>query len=118
MEGIIAFTTAPLRLATGLGLIMASLALLYLIVVVVQKLTVGIDIPGYPTMVVLILLIGGIQLITLGIVGEYIARMYIQEKNRPIYIAKEALVKQPGEAVQKMPAGAENGRGIQKEYAD
>ena len=98
MDGIIAFTTAPLKIATGLGLVMAGLALLYLVVVIIQKLTVGIDIPGYPTLVGLLLLIGGIQLVTLGIAGEYIGRMYIQAKNRPIYIAKDDLVageKQP-----------------------
>ena len=91
IDGIIAFTTAPLKIATGLGLVMAGFSLLYLLVVVVQKLTVGIDVPGYPTLIVLILLIGGIQLITLGIIGEYIGRMYIQEKQRPIYIAREVV---------------------------
>ena len=57
----------------------------------VQKLAFGIDIPGYPTIIVLILLIGGLQMITLGIIGEYIARIYIQGKHRPLYIAKEYL---------------------------
>ena len=91
IDGILAFTTAPLRIATGLGLGMAGLSLLYLVIVVIQKLTVGIEIPGYPTLIVLILLIGGIQLTTLGIMGEYLGRMYIQDKHRPIYIAKETL---------------------------
>ena len=83
------FTTFPLKIATVLGSITSGLAILYLIVVVCQKLLFSIDVPGYPTIVVLILLIGGIQLFVLGIIGEYIARIYLQGKNRPIYIEKE-----------------------------
>lgn len=88
MEGIFAFTTAPLRLATILGLITSALSVIYLLVVVFQKLIFGIDVAGYATIVVLILLLGGIQLLCIGIIGEYIARTYIQTKKRPIYIAK------------------------------
>ena len=109
IDGIIAFTTTPLKLATGLGMIMAGFSLLYLIVVVIQKLTIGIDVPGYPTLIVLILLIGGIQMITLGIMGEYIARMYIQEKNRPIYIAKEMITVSPEEESGSGPAAPSTG---------
>ncbi len=87
--GITAFTTAPLNLATWLGGISSLLSGLYMIVVVIQKLFFGIDIPGYPTLVVLILLIGGIQMLLLGIIGQYIAKIYIEGKHRPIYIAKE-----------------------------
>ena len=89
IEGIVAFTTAPLNLATWLGGICAVLSGLYMIVVVIQKLCFGIDIPGYPTLVVLILLIGGIQMLLLGIIGQYISKIYIEGKKRPIYIAKE-----------------------------
>lgn len=89
IEGIVAFTTAPLHLATWLGGICAVLSILYMIVVVIQKLCFGIDIPGYPTLVVLILLIGSIQMLLLGIMGQYIAKIYIEGKRRPIYIAKE-----------------------------
>lgn len=89
IHGIVAFTTAPLNIATWLGGICAALSGLYMIVVVIQKLCFGIAIPGYPTLVVLILLIGGIQMLLLGIIGQYIARIYIEGKRRPIYIAKE-----------------------------
>ena len=89
IHGIVAFTTAPLNIATWLGGICAVLSGLYMIVVVIQKLCFGIAIPGYPTLVVLILLIGGIQMLLLGIIGQYIARIYIEGKRRPIYIAKE-----------------------------
>ena len=88
LEGIFAFTTAPLRIATILGLITSVLSVIYLLVVVFQKLFFGIDVAGYATIVVLILLLGGIQLLCIGIIGEYIARTYIQTKKRPIYIAK------------------------------
>ena len=89
IEGIVAFTTAPLNLATWLGGTCAALSGLYMLVVVIQKLFFGIAIPGYPTLVVLILLIGGIQMLLLGIIGQYIAKIYIEGKHRPIYIAKE-----------------------------
>ena len=89
VEGIVAFTTAPLNLATWLGGICALLAGVYMLVVIIQKLCFGIAIPGYPTLVVLILFIGGIQMLLLGIIGQYISKIYIEGKRRPIYIAKE-----------------------------
>ncbi len=91
MEGIFAFSTTPLRISTIIGLITALLSIIYLIVVVIQKLAFGINVEGYATIVVLILLLGGIQLCCIGIIGEYIARTYIQTKNRPIYIAKDVI---------------------------
>ncbi len=91
MEGIFAFTTAPLRISTVIGLLTSLLSIIYLVVVVVQKLVFGNPVAGYPTIVVLILLLGGIQLLSIGIIGEYIARTYIQTKGRPIYIAKDVI---------------------------
>ena len=88
-EGIVAFSTFPLRIATYIGGIFSALSLIYMIVVVIQKLFFGIEIPGYPTLVVLILLVGGIQMLLLGIIGQYIAKIYIEGKKRPIYIMKE-----------------------------
>lgn len=91
IDGFVSFTTFPLKIATGLGIFTSFCAIAYLIVVVIQKLCFGNEVPGYPTIVVLILLLGGIQLTILGIIGEYIARMYVQQKNRPIYIEKKVL---------------------------
>lgn len=91
LEGIFAFTTAPLKIATFSGIFSAIFALIYLIIVIIEKLATGIDVPGYATIVVLIAFLGGLQLFCLGLIGEYIARIYIQTKNRPIYIAKEIL---------------------------
>jgi len=91
IEGIIGFSTKPLRLAAYLGSLTAIAAILYLIVVVLQKLIVGIDIPGYATIIVLILLLGGMQLFCIGIIGEYVGKTFEQSKHRPVYIAKEVL---------------------------
>ena len=89
ISGIVSFSTAPLTISTILGLFMSFISILYLIFIVIQKIFFGIAIPGYPTIVVLILLLGGIQLLSIGIIGEYLARTYIETKNRPIYILKE-----------------------------
>ena len=91
IEGIIGFSTAPLRLSTYLGIITAILAVFYTIWVIIEKLVWGIDVPGYATMIVLTLLLGGIQLLCIGIIGEYVGRTFEQSKDRPIYIAKEIL---------------------------
>ena len=91
IEGIIGFSTAPLRLATFLGTCSGIAAVIYLIVVVLQKLIWGINVPGYATVIVLILFFGSAQLFCTGIIGEYVGRTFEQSKDRPIYIAKEVL---------------------------
>jgi glycosyltransferase involved in cell wall biosynthesis len=91
LTGIVSFTTMPLRLAAFAGVASALLALIYMIVVVVQKLVFDIAVPGYATLVGLILLLGGIQLFCLGIVGEYLAKTYVESKRRPIYVARRVL---------------------------
>ena len=96
IEGIIGYSTAPLRLATWLGGLPGIAAVLYLIAVVLQKLIWGIDVPGYATIIVLILFFGSVQLFCIGIIGEYVGRIFEQSKQRPIYIAKEVLLPQEG----------------------
>lgn len=91
IDGIIGYSTAPLRLATYLGGFTAVAAVIYLIIVVLQKLIAGIDVPGYATIIVLILLLGSMQLFCIGIIGEYVGKTFEQSKNRPVYIAKEVL---------------------------
>ena len=91
IEGIIGYSTAPLRLATCLGGAAGIAAVLYLIVVVLQKLIWGIDVPGYATIIVLILFFGSMQLFCIGIIGEYVGRTFEQSKDRPIYVTKEVL---------------------------
>ena len=91
IEGIIGYSTKPLRIATFLGSLSAVAALVYLVIVVLQKLITGIDIPGYATIIVLILFFGSTQLFCLGIIGEYVGKTFEQSKNRPVYITKEIL---------------------------
>ncbi len=91
IDGIIGYSTKPLRMATFMGGLTSAAALVYLIIVVLQKLITGIDIPGYATIIVLILLLGGVQLFCIGIIGEYVGRTFEQSKDRPVYIAKEIL---------------------------
>ena len=91
VEGIIGYSTKPLRIATFCGGITAVMAMIYLVVVVLEKLITGIDIPGYATIIVLILLLGGIQLFCIGIIGEYVGKIFEQSKDRPIFITKEIL---------------------------
>ena len=90
-EGISAFSTKPLKLATYIGITASFAAIIYLIVVVFKRIFFGDPVSGYATIVGLILLLGGIQLFCIGIIGSYLAKTYVQSKNRPIYIAKEIL---------------------------
>ena len=91
IEGIIGYSTKPLRIATFLGGFTSVMSMIYLIIVVLQKLIAGIDIPGYATIIVLILFLGGMQLFCIGIIGEYIGKIFEQSKDRPIYITKEII---------------------------
>lgn len=97
LDGIVSFTTFPLRLSTYIGSFISVLSFIYMFVVIAQKLIWGISVPGYATIIVLILFIGGIQLVALGIIGTYLSRVYMEEKRRPIYIAKE-YIDRDGEA--------------------
>ena len=91
IDGIIGFSTKPLRTATFLGGFTALAAIIYLIWVILEKLLIGIDISGYATIIVLILFLGSMQLFCIGIIGEYVGKIFEQSKNRPIYLAKEIL---------------------------
>ena len=91
VEGIIGFSTAPLRLATLLGSVTGVAALVYLLCVILEKLIKGIAVPGYATIIVLLLFFSSIQLFCIGIIGEYVGRNFEQSKERPIYIAKEVI---------------------------
>ncbi len=93
LDGVLSFSTFPLQLSIWLGLFVSFCSLVYMIVVIVQKLAFGIDVPGYATLVVLTLLLSGIQLLMLGVIGEYLAKTYLQTKNRPLYVEKDRLDK-------------------------
>ena len=91
VDGIIGYSTKPLRMATFMGVITSIAAFVYLLVVFVQRLAYGIDVPGYASTIILILFLGGVQLLCIGIIGEYVGRIFEQSKHRPIYLAKEVL---------------------------
>lgn len=91
IDGIIGYSTAPLRFATYMGFFTALAAFIYLLIVIIEKMTAGIDVPGYATIIVLMLFLGSIQLFCIGIIGEYVGRIFEQSKERPIFIAKEIL---------------------------
>ena len=91
LEGIVGFSTAPLRLSVYLGFFTAIAAVIYSLVVLLEKLIYGIAVPGYATIIVLILLLGSMQLFCIGIIGEYVGKIFEQSKDRPIYLQKEYL---------------------------
>lgn len=100
IEGMVSFSTKPLEMVISLGLSVSALSIIYMIVVIIKKLVFGEPVPGYPTIIVLILLLGGIQLTVLGIIGEYLAKVHIEVKKRPIYLAKEVLEREEGETLE------------------
>ncbi|MDO5018407.1 MAG: glycosyltransferase family 2 protein [Lagierella massiliensis] len=89
LDGIISFSAAPLDLAVLIGSILSSIGFLYALYIVVKTIILGKDVPGFATIVCLILLIGGINLIFMGVIGSYIGRIYEEVKGRPSYIIKE-----------------------------
>ncbi|QYY30841.1 glycosyltransferase family 2 protein [Cupriavidus pinatubonensis] len=88
LEGITSFSTLPLRSWTYLGCVIASLAFLYGMYIVVRTMILGVDVPGYASLLSLLLFFGGLQLIGLGVVGEYVGRIYDESKGRPIYLVR------------------------------
>lgn len=91
MDGFISFSYVPLRLATRFGFLISGAAFLYALWVVVRRLLWGTMVPGFAALIVVIALLGGIQLITIGIMGEYIGRIYDEVKRRPLYLVAEAV---------------------------
>ena len=89
LEGIIAFSTAPLAIASVLGLLVCLAAVAALAVVLVKTLAFGDPVAGWPSMICIILFLGGVQLLTVGIIGQYLAKTYLETKKRPIYILAE-----------------------------
>ncbi|WP_431285985.1 glycosyltransferase family 2 protein [Humitalea sp. 24SJ18S-53] len=95
LEGITSFTVAPLKVATYLGLLTAFGALVYLVVVIVKTVMFGADVAGYPSLMVVVLFLGGVQLVTLGLIGEYLGRIFNETKQRPLYLVERHLPSHP-----------------------
>ena len=91
IDGIVGFTTAPLRIATILGVLVSLFGFIWMIFIVIKAIFIGDPVAGYPSMIAIISLLGGIQLIVIGIMGEYIGRTYMESKHRPNYIIKNIL---------------------------
>ena len=90
IEGITSFTTAPLRIATFIGIIVAIWALCYMLWIISKVIIWGDPVAGYPTIMTVMLFIGAVQLICIGILGEYVGRIFNETKNRPTYLIKQA----------------------------
>lgn len=88
IDGICAFSTVPLVIAAVLGLLFCMLAFILIVVIIVKTLLYGDPVGGWPSTICVILMVGGIQLLALGIIGEYLAKTYLETKHRPIYIVK------------------------------
>ena len=93
IDGVTAFSVAPLRLATVLGTVLAVIAFLYGLQIVYETLVYGTDVPGYPSLFVGVMVLGGVQLIMIGVVGEYIGKILEEIKGRPVYFVAEHDVK-------------------------
>lgn len=91
VEGITSFSIMPLKVWTYLGLLVSSLSFLYALKLILSKLIFGNPVAGYPSIMVAILFLGGIQLIGIGVLGEYLGRIYMESKHRPKYIVKEVV---------------------------
>ncbi len=89
VEGITTFTTSPLRISTFLGFSISLLTFLYICYFLMKTICFGDPVKGFPTLVIIILFLGGIQLISLGIIGEYLARIFHETKHRPVYLVNE-----------------------------
>lgn len=89
IDGLTSFTTAPLRLASLFGVVVSLFAFLYILFLVVRTLFFGSDVAGYPSIMAAVLFIGGVQLLSLGIIGEYIGRIFVETKRRPLYFVEE-----------------------------
>lgn len=89
IDGITSFTTAPLRISTVFGMLVSLSAFVYILIIIIRVLLYGVDVSGYPSLMAAILFLGGVQLLSLGIIGEYIARIFNESKQRPLYLVEE-----------------------------
>jgi len=89
IDGITSFTTSPLRISSILGILVSISAFIYIVYLVIRTAAFGTDLAGYPSMMAVILFLGGIQLLSLGVIGEYVGRIFNETKNRPLYFVEE-----------------------------
>ena len=106
LDGITSFTTVPLRLISYLGLMIAAFSGLYGVCVMIKTLLLGNPVAGYPSLIVMVLLLGGVQLLSLGIIGEYLGRLFDEAKARPLYFIRDFLPRRSEVDISVRPGGA------------
>jgi glycosyltransferase involved in cell wall biosynthesis len=106
LDGITGSTTAPLRVWSYAGAVAAGFAILYAVFLIARTLIVGVEVPGYASLMVVVLLFGGLNLLSLGVIGEYLGRTYTEVKGRPLYIVRETV----GFAGEAQPSAARSER--------
>lgn len=89
VDGFVSFSTVPLRVWSYVGVIMAFLSVIYASMIILQTIVSGVDVPGYASLLVFVLFFGSVQLISVGVLGEYISRLFVEAKQRPIYVVDE-----------------------------
>lgn len=92
IDGLTSFTTAPLRISSVMGFIISLVAFIYIVVIIVRTLVYGVQAAGYPSIMAVVLFLGGVQLLSLGVIGEYIGRIFNETKGRPLYFVEEVHV--------------------------
>ncbi|HXZ46959.1 MAG TPA: glycosyltransferase family 2 protein [Pseudolabrys sp.] len=106
IEGLTSFSVAPLRVASLLGLLLAAGALIFGVEILVETVIYGKDVPGYPSLVVGLMVLGGVQLILIGVLGEYVGKMLSEIKARPVYFVAEHSVKRASESAKARPVAS------------
>jgi len=96
LEGFTSFSTVPLRIWTYIGAIGAFLTFVYALFIILRTLILGVDVPGYASLLVAVLFLGSLQLLSVGLLGEYIGRVYLESKRRPVYIVRREFGKRDG----------------------
>lgn len=91
VDGLVSFSTLPLKVWSYLGLVVSAFALLYALFFLLRTLFIGVEVPGFPTLVVSVMFFAGVQLISLGVLGEYVARIYEEVKGRPLFLVDEII---------------------------
>jgi hypothetical protein len=89
LDGIVSFSSLPLRVWSYLGAMVSLVSLIYALWLIIRTFVFGRDVPGYPSLMVAILFMGGVQLISLGVIGEYLSRIFNESKRRPLYIVRK-----------------------------
>ncbi|HXZ21178.1 MAG TPA: glycosyltransferase family 2 protein [Pseudolabrys sp.] len=106
IEGLTSFSVAPLRIASLLGLLLAAGALIFGIEILIETIIYGKDVPGYPSLVVGLMVLGGVQLVLIGVLGEYVGKLLSEIKGRPVYFVAEHSVKRASESAKARPVAS------------